>query len=70
MTMDEEGLIRQLQGLKQGGVTLRTYAEIELMFPPGIEDDNVKRKLVQLASDCDCTINNQPGYQNVKFTKR
>jgi hypothetical protein len=68
--MDVEALIRQLQQLRPNGSTQRTYAEIEMMFPPGIEDDGIKSEIAELAEECRCDIRNQPNYENIVFAKR
>jgi hypothetical protein len=68
--MSVEALISQLMGMLPTASTLRTYGEIEIMLPPGIEDDSVKGALAEIASDCGCEIKNQPEYANVKFTKK
>jgi hypothetical protein len=68
--MDLDGLVGQLQTLLPMARTLRTYNEIEAMFPQGTGLEELKKELRQLASDCGCDFKDQPHYQNIAFTKR
>jgi hypothetical protein len=68
--LDLEGLVRQLRGLLPTSSMCLTYSMIEGIFPPGIEDDGVKRELAEVANECFCTIKNRPEERCIIITKR
>jgi len=67
MTRDE--LKGKLQSLESGRRFGLSYAMFELIFPPGIEDDNTKVQRYEFAKENGCYIENLQTIKIVNFVK-
>jgi hypothetical protein len=64
-----EDLHDALSKLKSGGQTILTYFGYDLVFPPGGQDVDARRRATQVAERHNCVIDDFPKTRNVVFTK-
>lgn len=59
-----------LHNLSQGQAATLNYEMIQLVFPPGVEDDDAKEAAYRLAKANGCVINHRADRREVIFIKQ
>lgn len=58
-----------LSNLASGKAAHLNYEIFEILFPPGVEDDDAKDRAYRFATECGCAIEHRSKSREVLFVK-
>jgi hypothetical protein len=64
-----EDLHEALSKLKSGEQTILTYSGYDLLFPPGGQNEDARRRATEVGRQYNCVIDDFPKTRNVVFRK-